>query len=80
MGIDHEDHLDLPLQWMHPPECLPQSMHPLQWKHHSPVDVHPPDALPVDAPLVYAPPPLPEDRRSTGGRYASYWNTFLCFM
>ena len=40
-------------------------------------DEHPP---PLDAPFRCTPHPVflsPEDRRSAGGRYASYWNAFF---
>ena len=59
--------------WIHPQEAIPTSgctphgcihcMQPPPWIHPSP----PP---PLDA-------PPPDDRRSTGGQYASYWNAFL---
>ena len=42
-----------------------------------PVDAHTPPSSGYTLPVDATPPPSPEDRQSTGGRYAPSWNAYL---
>ena len=68
-----------------PRHTTPQTHHHSLWTHHPlwtshPLPLNTPRPLDTPPPLDTSPPTRAVDAgiRSTSGRYASYWNAFLC--